>query len=1496
MNIIFQSILTLIEESLHLTGEEKKAIIKSIIDADKVLEITTFKLDRTEKVKRTMAILLEETIEELEQKRKAVEEQNKELEIEAATERVRMQSMAMQHPSDFEKVNKELLHQLTKLKIDGLSGVSFYFIDEDEIVTVWDLSSPGSMSNPNSYSFKYDSKKYPVLGGFVDILKTTQEDYFILDFPKPSLLQGIEELKEINSTIGKALKNAVESGALSHQWNPAVRITDGILSIDLMKPPGDDTKTILLKMAGAFNQAYTRFLDLQKAEAQAREAQIELALERVRSRTMAMQHSNDLQETALLLFNNVKALGAAVFGCGFNIWDEDRKAATAWMAGENRLQPPFKTSSSEDVFLQIHEATQQGHLLFVKEQSGDVLEKHYRYMASIPTFQTIMEQMSQTGTSIPAFQIIHCAFFHQGYLMFITYEPVPEAYDIFQRFAKVFEQTYTRFLDLQKAEAQVREAEIQLALERVRARTMAMQQSDELNDVAAILFNQLRSLGGSLWTCAIVLCNDMRNEDEFRTAFESGLQPSVFVPHNEDEVHIKMYEGWKNATELFTISKDGSELQAHYAYLMTVPSVKPTFEKMLASGISFPVWQKWHAAYFTAGYLMIITTEHYKEGSIFVRFAKVFEQAYTRFLDLQNAEAQTREAQIEAALEKARSRSMSMQSSDELPEVANVLFLQIQALGIPAWSCGYNILAEDKRSATCCMSSEGTLQTPFKLRLVGEASFDEWGDFVHTDQTMLVQELADQSLDKHYSFMKSFPDLKPTFDQIDALGLTLPTYQINHLCKFNQGFLLFITYEKVPQSHDIFKRFTRVFEQTYTRFNDLKQAEAQAREAKIETSLERVRARTMAMQKSDELAEASALLFKQMKLLGVDTYTSGFTIWDIENSNLVSWMCNADGSMNPPFVMPVAGEQWHWEQYESWKNGDEFIVKDFTGAEMQSHFQYLRSLPLLEEAFKKSIAAGHPMPERQVHNVVNFSQGNLLFITLDTCTGAYDIFKKFAKAFEQTYTRFLDLQRVEAQAREAQIEAGLERVRSRSLAMHNTSELQEVIHTVHKELLKLDIAVSGGSFIAINSEITTQLRCWGSGGTADTSEEVHLPLYEKPFCANLISGIKNGPSFFTEEFTQQEKQEFFTFLFEHNPWSNLGPTQKNETLSAPGGYTRSCCVSMHTSIFIINHYGEQFSESDNEILKRFGKVFEQAYTRFLDLQKAEAQADQAHLDLIQIQTEKKRAENALIELRATQAQLIQKEKLASLGELTAGIAHEIQNPLNFVNNFSEVSTELVDELKEELAKGDVEEAGFIADDLRQNLKKIIHHGSRASAIVKGMLEHSRASTGEKQLTNLNQLADEYLRLAYHGLLAKDKANSAGQFNCKLVTDFDPNLGEVNLVAQDIGRVLLNLYNNAFYAVQQRQKLAEAGYEPTVWVRTQINGNQVRLQVRDNGTGIPDAVKAKIFQPFFTTKPTGEGTGLGLSLSYDIVTKGHGGTLDVKTQENEGTEFKVQLPR
>jgi signal transduction histidine kinase len=277
----------------------------------------------------------------------------------------------------------------------------------------------------------------------------------------------------------------------------------------------------------------------------------------------------------------------------------------------------------------------------------------------------------------------------------------------------------------------------------------------------------------------------------------------------------------------------------------------------------------------------------------------------------------------------------------------------------------------------------------------------------------------------------------------------------------------------------------------------------------------------------------------------------------------------------------------------------------------------------------------------------------------------------------------------------------------------------------------------------------------------------------------------------------------------------------------------------------------------------------------------------------QLVEQKEKLQATLVELKASQLQLIQKEKMASFGELTAGIAHEIQNPLNFVNNFAEINTDLLSSLRERMADENLPELfrkdfDPIVNDLTENLAKILQHGKRADNIVKNMLQHSRKQSGIIELTDLNALAEEYIKLSYHGFKAKNKL-----FNCSIQTSFDASIEKMNVVPDDIGRILINLLNNAFYSLREKIKLKGKDYEPKVQINTKKIGDKIEFKIRDNGMGIPEKFIEKIYQPFFTTKPAGEGTGLGLSLSYDII-KAHQGELRVRSAEGEFTEFTIEL--
>jgi signal transduction histidine kinase len=487
---------------------------------------------------------------------------------------------------------------------------------------------------------------------------------------------------------------------------------------------------------------------------------------------------------------------------------------------------------------------------------------------------------------------------------------------------------------------------------------------------------------------------------------------------------------------------------------------------------------------------------------------------------------------------------------------------------------------------------------------------------------------------------------------------------------------------------------------------------------------------------------------------------------------------------------------------------------------------------------------------------------------------------------------------LENKNRELEIEAALERVRVRAMAMYSSDELKELVKTLFIEVTRLDVNLHR-CMIWIGDPETLDAKVWVANPETMEAESLVIPYNEDPFYQHLLTGWKERDPNWIYTLDGEEYKNWIKFLFSKTDFSRL-PEVVKDSMRQLGKAIFWACNYNYGAIQVASP--EPFSEQNIIILRRFSKVFDLTYTRFLDLQKSEAHAIQAEDDLIKLQAENKRAEDALKELRATQNQLIQSEKMASLGELTAGIAHEIQNPLNFVNNFSEVSNELIEEMLAEIAKGNYDEVKLIVDDIKQNLVKINQHGRRADGIVKGMLQHSRISAGQKEPTNINLLADEYFHLAYHGLRAKDKS-----FNATLQSDYDETIGNISIVPQDIGRVILNIINNAFYAVNEKSLHAKAKdderpnasievkkYEPTVSISTRKAGDNIEVRVKDNGNGISQKIMDKIFQPFFTTKPAGQGTGLGLSLAYDIV-KSHGGELIVQTVDGEGSTFLILLP-
>ena len=659
MNQKLQNILDTIQNTKNLSSAEKESALEALKDADKELEITAFKLERTEKVKRTTAILLEETIEELEQKRKAVEEQNRELEIEASLERVRAVAMSMNKSEDLLNICEISFKEFQKLGFDNLRNVIIHILnDEKQFFMDYDFSDylGGSINK-----ISYDS--HPIVKKYLKQIKKA-DDAFAEVIVDGSELDG---WKEFRRKGGQQDDPKLDNIPALYYYLYSIGVGD--IGISTLKPINETQIKILQRFRNVFDLAYRRYTDITEAEAQARESQIQLALERVRARTMAMHKSEELSETAEVLFEQLNLLGKIPDRMGIGIINEKTKKVDFWVTdqGGNQLSHEFFYSLDEPTCIaKIYNAWKQDSDSIIVDLTGQNLQDWLQFVKE-------NVKLPIDETKIKGRRIQQAAFFSQGFLLLTTHEPVTsEIMHLLVRIAKVFDQTYTRFLDLQKAEAQAREAKIEAALERVRARTMAMHNSDELAETAAVVFNQLIGLGIAPNRLYICIIKDETGIGEFWITDEDGSKVSTGFKANlnENRSFQKMYEGWKEQIKSTTIDIQGKELEEYFLHLskLQVPFKGGLSQKRRIQSI----------AYFSKGFIGIASPDSQPEETtdLLERFAAVFNLTYTRFNDLQQAEAQNIIIQAEndrktSELEEARELQLSMLPK-ELPNLPNL--------------------------------------------------------------------------------------------------------------------------------------------------------------------------------------------------------------------------------------------------------------------------------------------------------------------------------------------------------------------------------------------------------------------------------------------------------------------------------------------------------------------------------------------------------------------------------------------------------------------------------------------------------------------------------------------------------------------------------------------------------------------------------------------------------------------------------------------------------
>ncbi len=1836
MNQYLKTIQDFLQKNNQLTEQDKEALLKTIGDADKQWSITEFKLDRTEKVKKTTAILLEQTIKELERKRKAVEAQNRELEIESALEKVRSSALAMKQPADMLEVCKIISYQLASLNVKEIRNVQTAIFYETK----------GTYINYEYYPkhdklliTEVDYKNHPLQMAFANQMLQGKGKVFTRSLKGKELHDWYEHQKTTNQFADAYLETA---DSLNYHWHSLGPVALGISTYFPLK---EDEAELFKRFRNVFELAYRRYLDIETAEEQAREAKIETALERVRARTMAMQRSNELSETAFILFQQFRFLGEQPIQITIGIFNEKENVVEFRITGGegsgSKIDQAFNASIDEPTLInKIYSAWKENKKSAVIELTGKELLDWISYRNAISG-----EYAHDTKVSLDDRRFVAVGYFSKGLLSISTKEPVsPQAIELLERFATAFDLSYTRFQDLKYAEAQAREAQIELGLERVRAKTMAMQKSDELLETSKVLFQQFQELGEPADQLTIGIVKESENVVEVSATFQGNILQQTFR-HRIDEpiVMNKIVQGWKSQKKSMVLKVKGKQLEAYNQYRNELvgsemfPTKLPTESQRILQ-----------VAYFSKGMLALGTNEPRPSESLQLleRFAAVFDLTYTRFLDLKNAEAQAREAKTEAALERVRAKAMAMHKSEDLHSAIATVFEELDKMNLGLIRCGIAILDKEKPRGDIWIaikSEKGNAvqvsgDEPLDSHPLLQNSYDAWRKhedlyYVLRDDDLLSYYEAitktnfqqpisatfhsEQKAQQQYYFNAVFQDgslfafldseftdeaklvmkrfanvfnltykrfldlqkaeaqareaqieaalervrsrtmamhkseelqevilvvseqlqqLKFRFSNVSFIvnneeydlhfwsaapmlpypfELHIPFFDhiaVNHLKEAQKNGLDFFAdiltpdennqwlrhmiensalrqapddiknyllsrgalarslvltrhitfvigkYAAVPYTEEenaVFKRFANVFEQSYTRFLDLQKAEAQAREAQIEAALERVRARAMAMHRSDDVNSAIAIVFEEMEKLNLETLRCGIAIMDKEKRTGDMWTTVKSGEGS---ILQVTGNEsmdihpLSRGGFDAWMEQKDFSYT-LEGEDSKSYYTAMVTQTTFTLPESHSLALLTEGDKQYLH-AVPFEAGNL-YAWRDTPfpEEAKSVMKRFANVFNLTYKRFLDIQKAEGQAREATIEAALERVRGRAMAMHNSNDLSSTASMVFTELRKLGInPIRCGVGLLTKESRKAQLYSATSSADGDSLSLVGwVILSGHPVLESIYeTWLKNEDSF--PELSGEQLKLYYEKLL-----SGLSLPSVPDWQSGQKQYGHF----LQFSIGCLYAWADRpYNEAEIKILKRFASIIDLTFRRYMELQMSEANTKEAvkqaaldrvraeiasmrtiadldritpliwneltilgipfircgvfimdesqklihtflstpdgkaiaafhipydtpgnisqvlshwkdkkiyadhwdeaaftefagtlvkqgalaspeqylktiphggfylhflpflqgmlyvgnttHLgeeeikliqsladafstayaryeDFNKLEGAKQQIEKTLVDLRQTQQQLIQSEKMASLGELTAGIAHEIQNPLNFVNNFSEVSNELLDEMKAELEEGDANEAKAIADDVKQNLEKILHHGKRADAIVKGMLQHSRTSTGQKELTDVNILADEYLRLAYHGLRAKDKT-----FNAKFETDLDKSINKINIIPQDIGRVILNLINNAFYTVTEKKRQLNGIYEPTVSVSTKKLKDKIEIKVKDNGNGIPQKVLDKIFQPFFTTKPTGQGTGLGLSLSYDIV-KAHGGELKVETKEGEGAEFIIQLP-
>lgn len=938
-----------------------------------------------------------------------------------------------------------------------------------------------------------------------------------------------------------------------------------------------------------------------------RELEIETALEKVRTIAMSMRKPDDMLEVCKTISVQLESLGVK----------EIRNVQTAIFYETKKTYINFEhyTKHNKSLITEVDYRTHELQELFANKMIKGVEELFSETLRSkeVKDWYAYQKTTNQFADSfLETAESLSYYWYSLGpvALGMSTYVPLNEQeINLFNRFRNVFELAYRRYLDIEQAEEQAREAQIEASLERVRAVAMSMQKPDDLLGICEVSFKEFKKLGFDNLRNSLIHILDYDEKDffldyDFSDSTGGNITKIFYKSHPIIENYLAQIKSAEDAFAEVVIN--GSQLSDWKDFrLKTGQADDPRLNNLQALyyyGYSIGV-----------GDISISTFKPIDESQIKIlkRFRNVFDLAYRRYIDIALAEAQAREAQIELGLERVRARAMAMQKSDELSELVDTVFKELTKLDFALTWCIINIIAESSMSNTVWAANPDINKAPESYHMLFEdypfhhAMMKGWKERKTKD--VYVLEGQEKKVYDEYLFNET------EFRRVPAVAQASSRAMEKYVVTFSfSNFGGLQTVGEVPLSDtniDILSRFGKVFDLTYTRFNDLKKAEAQAREAKIEAALERVRSRTMAMQKSEELKDVIRVVYDQFIHLKINVDHAGFVVDYTPKGDWHFWIAD-EQDIPSKITHPYFESVWANQFDEAKEKGIDFFVTNLNFEEKNKFYNellsYVPGLPQASKDFYLScpgLAATTVLFDNVSLYIENFSG-------TPYSDEENKILMRFGKVFQQTYTRFLDLQKAEAQAREAQIEAALEKVRSSSMAMHKSPELADVIAVVSEQLQQLKIKFDHVSF-AINSE-TEDYNFWTALYGKPRPYELKVPYLDNPIANRAIEVRAKGLNFYQDTLTPEENREWLEHAFKYNPTDYLSVKEKAYALRH--GFSRSFVIMPNIILNVGNYASKPYSDEDNEIIKRFAKVFEQTYTRFLDLKNAEAQAREAKIE------------------------------------------------------------------------------------------------------------------------------------------------------------------------------------------------------------------------------------------------------------------------------------------